>query len=290
MTALPEPITDPNELQRGGVRAFIRCWPWAWRLLSRLDRWLPTEGTLREAFRDRAFTRPWARWHRFAYIPEIRDVFFEYILTFFYEYPVRKGDTVVQIGASCGEETIRFARAVGEAGRVIAIEPVPSNVEQLRATVPPEAFPQVTIIPKAAAGETGELRFYLGLEKEGRLAEIPGENLTYEWWGVEDHLNAERYKGETVVPADTADNLLAPLALDRVDFVLVETNGTELEVVESIDAVLPLVARVGARGHVSRDGEPIHRGIERRLAAKGFETSVTDEGMVVARRPGANDA
>lgn len=282
MSKLPETITDPTILSSPKVQAFVKGWPRLWQWICRIDRLVPDHGPVREVFEERVFRRPWARWHRFAYIPEYRDAFFDYILRFFYKYPVRTGHTVLQIGASFGEETIRFARSVGPEGRVIAVEPVPSNVDRLRQTFDAGAFPQVTIIPKAAAGERGNLRFFLGVEKEGRLADIAAENLTYEWWGVEDHLNEERYKGVTEVPADTPDNIIAPFDLDRIDFILVETNGTELEVVKAMDRTLKITKRIGARGHVKRDGVPIYEEIASYLKGRGFEVAVTDEGMVLA--------
>ena len=284
MTRLPETITDSNELLTPGVQAFVKAWPRRWKLISMLDRTLPKSGALREAFQLRVFTQPWAKWHRFAYIQKYRDVFFEYILRISHNYPIKTGDTVVQFGASFGEETIRFARAVGSTGRVIAVEPVPSNVERLKATFTPDKFPQVLIVPKAAAAQSGNLKFYLGVEKEGRLADIAAADLTYKWWGVEDHLNPHRYKGLIEVPADTPVEILAPFALSNIDFVLVETNGTELEVVKGMDPILAIVRRIGARGHVLRDGVPSYEAIAEHLRAKGFATVVTDEGMVLAER------
>ncbi len=284
MTTLPETITDHNVLQSQKVRRFVKSWPRRWRMISALDRFLPESGKLREIFYNKIFIRPWAKWHRFAYIPEYRDVFFEYIVTFFYQYPIKTNDIVVQIGASVGEETIRFARAVGQSGKVIAIEPVPSNVENLQKTFATDTYPQVSIVPKAAADKTGNLRFFLGFEKEGRLAEIPANDLTFEWWGVEDHLNEERYKGETLVEADTPENILAPFGLNHIDFILVETNGTELEVIRAMGKILPITKHIGARGHVMRDGVPIYLEIEAYLKEKGFTTSVTNEGMVLAAR------
>lgn len=279
---LPKTITDPTILSTAKVQTFVKGWAERWKLICKLDLMLPNSGRIRDAFEYYVFRRPWARWHRFAYIPEYRDIFFDYVLRFFYQYPISKGHTVLQIGASFGEETIRFARAVGAQGLVIAVEPVPSNVERLRKTFTKEAFPQVAIAAKAAAGEIGNLRFFLGFEKEGRLADIAADNLTYDWWGIEDHLNEARYKGVIQVPADTPDNIIAPYKLDRIDFILIETNGTELEVVKAMDKTLRITKRIGARGHVKRDGIPIFEGISVHLKERGFEVMVTDEGMVLA--------
>jgi hypothetical protein len=122
------------------------------------------------------------------------------------------------------------------------------------------------------------------LEKEGRLADIPAKDLTYEWWGVSDHLNSERYKGLITVEADTPDNIIAPFRLTNIDFILIETNGTELEIVQSMDDLLDITQRIGARGHVRRDGVPIYFAIKQELSKRKFLVTVTDEGMVLAKK------
>ena len=98
--------------------AFHLVWPALWWAIAGMYAALP-DGRIRRGFRNLVYTRPWRTFHRNAYIPQLRDLYFEYIATFFYDYPIRKGDVVVQIGASFGEETTRFARAVGRTGRVI---------------------------------------------------------------------------------------------------------------------------------------------------------------------------
>ncbi|WP_422026925.1 FkbM family methyltransferase [Pyruvatibacter mobilis] len=287
MSKLPEPILDASVLNSPKVVRFVASWPSKWRWISRLNAWLPKHGLLRRVFDYYVFERPWARWHRFAYVPEIRDAFFDYILTFFYRYPVSEGDVIVQIGASNGEETSRFSKAVGLSGRVIAIEPVPDNVSQLLEKFPQDGSSNVTVVPKAAAKQKGAMKFLLGQPKEGRLAEIPGDNLTYEWWGVEDHLNHERYRGETLVQADTPQSILQDVGVTEIDFVLVETNGTELEVVEALVPLINRIKRIGARGHVRRDGVPIFQAMESCLKTNGMQTHVTNEEMVLAENPKA---
>jgi len=229
--------------------------------------------------------RHWNRLYRLAYVPEHRDLFFEHIVTFFYRYPIRAGDVVVQVGASSGEEAMRFARAVGRKGRLIAVEPEPGNVAKLTVLFPKERFPQVTIVPKGAWKQRDQLEFFVGGEKEHRVADLPARELTYKWWDAIDYLHKERYRGTTTVPVDSVDNIVRENGLDRVDFILFETNGAELECVQGMDATLPIIKRVGARGHVMRDGVPIYEAISQYLREKGFETTITSEGMVLARQP-----
>jgi FkbM family methyltransferase len=270
---------------RAATLAGLRLsWQLVWPVLAAIYAWLPEDGRLSRAFRAVVFTLPWTRYYRSAYIPTVRNTFFEYILTFFYNYPIRRGDVVVQIGASCGEETVRFARAVGKTGRVIAVEPESGNLERLRAALPPDQYPQVTIVPLGAWKCKGELLFFVGGEREHRIGEIPGGELTYEWWGEKDHLAPSRYKSSTKISVDAIDNIVRPFALKKIDFVLVETNGSELEVVEGMTEVLPIIRRCAVRGHVERDRAPIYKEIAVLLQEKGFQTTINTEGIVLGRQ------
>lgn len=263
----------------------LKCWPFTYKRISSLNRILPMSGSMRDKFEDLVFTRHWNRWYKVAYVPENRDRFFEHIVTFFYRYPIKKGDVVVQVGASSGEEALRFALAIGPTGRLIAVEPEAGNLAKLAECFPKDRFPQVTIVPKGAWKERGELQFFTGGEKEHRLADLGAKELTYEWWGGTDHLQESRYKGSSTVRVDTIDNIVAETGVKSIDFILFETNGAELEGVQGMDASLAIAKHIAARGHVMRDGVPIYKEIERRLQAKGFETAVTSERMVLAQRP-----
>jgi FkbM family methyltransferase len=267
-----------------GKGFFRQTWPFAWQLVRLSNQLLPQTGPLRDVFTDLIFTRPWRTCYRAGYDTQFRNLFFEYIVTFLFHYPIRKRDIVVHVGASFGEETLRFAKSVGRYGQVIAVEPEDRNVDALRKTFTPERFPQVSIVHKAAADRSGELRFFLGGEREHRLADIPCNELTYEWWGVTDHLAAHRYLELTTVPVDRLDNILRLFSLNHIDFILVETNGSELEVVRGMEAILPITRRLGVRGHVRRDGVPINAAIADYLTGKGFRTSITTEGMVLAEQ------
>ena len=87
------------------------------------------------------------------------------------------------------------------------------------------------------------------------------------------------------VQVDTVDNIVAETGVKSIDFILFETNGAELEGVQGMNATLAITKRIAARGHVMRDGVPIYKEIETYFKSKGFETTVTSEGMVLAERP-----
>lgn len=56
-----------------------------------------------------------------------------------------KGDTIIEIGANIGTETITFADIVGARGVVHAFEPLPSNSERLRRAVELSRYKNIVV-------------------------------------------------------------------------------------------------------------------------------------------------
>jgi FkbM family methyltransferase len=68
---------------------------------------------------------------------------------------LRPGMNIVDVGANIGYYLLMFEQAVGPAGRVIAIEPSPENLPELRLNVDLNKLSNVEIIPKAV-GDTSK--------------------------------------------------------------------------------------------------------------------------------------
>lgn len=76
---------------------------------------------------------------------------------------VRPGDTVIDVGAHIGLHTIPLAKAVGPAGHVIAVEPLPRTAECLRRSLICNGlFARCELVVGAAGDENGASTFYLG--------------------------------------------------------------------------------------------------------------------------------
>ena len=69
---------------------------------------------------------------------------------------VAKGDNVYDIGANIGYVSLSLACRVGSAGRVIAFEPVPKNLELLRGNIAENALTNVKVMDAAASDVCGE--------------------------------------------------------------------------------------------------------------------------------------
>ncbi len=71
----------------------------------------------------------------------------------------KPGDTIIEIGANTGSETVGFAQIVGPTGSVIAFEPEPTVVKVLQTNLKINGFAQVLIVPAAVSDRSGSLTF-----------------------------------------------------------------------------------------------------------------------------------
>jgi FkbM family methyltransferase len=124
--------------------------------------------------------------------------------------------TVVDIGANFGTYTLAMARAVGNGGRVLAFEPAPSTAEYLSHSLGLNGFSHATLDRIAVSNREGAAAFVLGADPE--LAAL----------GPAD-------EGAMRVPMAPLDALLERHGLADADFVKIDVEGHELQVVEGGD-------------------------------------------------------
>ena len=74
---------------------------------------------------------------------------------------IKKGDTVLDIGTYIGLHTLTFAKLVGNQGKVISFEPVPSNFELLKKNVEINGYTNVILVNKAVSNRNGNEKLYL---------------------------------------------------------------------------------------------------------------------------------
>lgn len=106
------------------------------------------------------------------------------------------GDTIVEVGANVGTETVGFADIVGPAGRVIAFEPVPENVARLRSFVAGRAIKNVDVVDLAVSDSVGSINFVFPEGRNSGLGHIdygdgkrPGRSFSVGTTTLDDYLN-----------------------------------------------------------------------------------------------------
>ena len=161
-----------------------------------------------------------------------------------------EGDTVLDIGAYVGMFTIKASKAVGPTGRVIAIEPSPENYALLKRNC--KGLGNVTLIRKAIWSSNGVERLY--------YSKSPAANSLVTSW--KDYVEVE---------TTTLDNLMRELGLDNVDFIKLDAEGAELDVLKGAGETMSKGTRIViAAYHTAPNGEAEIEQVAELLGKAGY--------------------
>ena len=126
---------------------------------------------------------------------------------FLYRYRPSEGDTIVDVGAGTGWETLFFSRSVGRSGRVISIEAHPSTFRCLSKMCEKNGLENVALV-QAAIGDQ---------EREVQISDSEGHEAN----SVIGVSSGIRVAGRTL------DSISREFALPRVDFLKMNIEGAE---------------------------------------------------------------
>lgn len=153
------------------------------------------------------------------------------------------GEVVLDVGGNIGCFVLPASRLVGPTGHVYTCEPVPSNLLALQRTIEANKLENVTIIPAAVGAERGNLTLNLHARAGGHSAVFGAGNET------------------VTVALTTVDAIVADYGLTRLDFVKVDVEGFETEVLRGARNCLqrfrPFIAMSGY--HRAEDLETLPR-------------------------------
>jgi FkbM family methyltransferase len=146
---------------------------------------------------------------------------------------IEAGDTIIDVGANVGAHTIAFSHIAGRLGRVISFEPVPENIERLRQTVAGRSrYPNVVIVESAVG--------YPVLTDQEVLVKVPGDDFTQ--GSLKAHSAGSWQNGSVVreYPAalTSIDAQAEGLSIHRLDFMKIDVEGGELDVLKGASATL----------------------------------------------------
>jgi len=125
---------------------------------------------------------------------------------------IKKGDTVVDIGANIGLFTLFFSKLVGTTGRVIAFEPDPENFDVLKKNIELNEITNVTLVQKGVSNKNESVKLYKSNVSGGHSL------IKNEW--------AKEY---TNIQTVTLDGYFRG---EEIDMIKIDAEGFELEVIE----------------------------------------------------------
>ncbi len=140
------------------------------------------------------------------------------------------GRTVIEVGAHIGLYSVMLSQRVGKRGRVIAVEPNPVNYKLLRSNLRLNRCTNALPVEAGVGSENGQLKLVAN-----RYATATG---TFKRDKHERFREKSINLIEAVVPVMTLDEIIRKHDLTEVDFVKIDTEGFEPQVIQGMDAVL----------------------------------------------------
>jgi FkbM family methyltransferase len=135
---------------------------------------------------------------------------------------VEKGDIFIDIGAHIGKYSIPLSKI---ASRIVAVEPDPDNYECLKRNVETNRIRNITTVNMLAWKEDTTVKFYLTDKKGGGT--------------TKEGLPLRTYVGRYLeLQAETMDNMLKSLGISEVDWIKIDVEGAEYEVLKGLRETL----------------------------------------------------
>jgi FkbM family methyltransferase len=168
------------------------------------------------------------------------------------ECTLEPGDILVEVGANVGEFTIMASEIVQ---KVFAFEPDPDIFNCLEKNT--RVYKNIEISECGASKANGTETFYLsGEDADSSL------------------IKPKSFNREVKVNTVRLDTWMDSKKLDGIDFLKIEAEGAEMEVLEGLGEKISYVRKISVDGGPERYGEPTFEDVDRYLKSKGFITLV----------------
>jgi FkbM family methyltransferase len=135
-----------------------------------------------------------------------------------YDYRLKAGDTVIDVGAGIGDDVVAFSRLVGVNGRVVAIEAHPGIYRCLVKTIKANRLTNVTALNVAA------------LDRDAEVSISDEENILSN--------NIMGGVGAIIVPGCSLDHLLQKIDIASTDLIKMNIEGAETVALRGMENTL----------------------------------------------------
>jgi FkbM family methyltransferase len=143
----------------------------------------------------------------------------------FWRSQLQPGMMVIDVGANVGVYTFSAAQKVGATGRVLAVEPFSGCVRCMEETCRVNQLDWVEVCAGAASDRNGTIR--LALQSASELNEV-----------ITDDSQPLKPGTYEEVPCFTLDSLIEQESLSRVDWLKIDAEGHEMQVLKGCGRLL----------------------------------------------------
>ena len=154
-----------------------------------------------------------------------------------HHFNTKQGDIVVDVGAHIGKYTIIASKRVSANGKVIAIEAHPGNYEMLNRNIKLNGLTNVTTLNYAVYSKESKVKLFLPDEDSGYTMH---HSVMFNYLSSKYLLQGKDNEKFIEVNANTLDNLLQKNGISQVNWLKIDVEGAEFEVLKGSTNILSI--------------------------------------------------
>ena len=154
-----------------------------------------------------------------------------------HHFNTKQGDIVVDVGAHIGKYTIIASKRVGANGKVVAIEAHPGNYEMLNRNIKLNGLTNVIPLNYAVYSKESKVKLFLPDEDSGYTMH---HSVMFNYLSSKYQLLGKDNEKFIEVNANTLDNLLQKNGISQVNWLKIDVEGAEFEVLKGSANILSI--------------------------------------------------
>jgi FkbM family methyltransferase len=167
----------------------------------------------------------------------------------------KRGDIVIDIGAAFGLYTITSSKQVGANGKVIAIEAHPGNYEMLNHNIKLNGLTNVIPLNYAVYSKETKIKLFLPDEESGYTMH---HSVMFNYLSSKYPLQGKDNEKFIEVNANTLDNLLQKNGISQVNWIKIDVEGAEFEVLKGSANILSTSKDINLLIEIHNPGDTNH--------------------------------
>lgn len=186
-------------------------------------------------------------------------------------YTYRKGDVVVELGAYLGYYSMNAAKKIGPSGHLIAVEFVPENYQILCKNLSVNFPDNAQAILKGVSNKKGRKKIYAGGDQVNSFRQDIVSRFRTDFATIE-------------IETDTVDNILKENNINKVDLMIIQVNGNELDALMGIKDSMAIIDNFAIAAPYELDGQSSQKIVDEFLRSNRFATEVSDVWVYAKRK------
>jgi FkbM family methyltransferase len=142
---------------------------------------------------------------------------------------LRPGAVFVDVGAHIGVYTQKAAKAVGEQGLVVAVEPNPVTADELRRGIAASDWKNIVVVQAACGDQRTRMKLFQAAPSNTGMASLSKQN------AMASGADGAHYFEVDVVPLD---EIFPPTKAPRLDVLKIDTEGAETMVLRGASTLI----------------------------------------------------